>query len=77
LIVPCGDPAALACALLATLDDTAQTWRRASAARRRVETDLSFDTRLRRVERIYDDLATRFLLRQARRTDTYSTCATS
>jgi glycosyltransferase involved in cell wall biosynthesis len=76
LIVPAGDAAALERALLAAIGDTAQNRQRAVAARRRVETELSFDSRLRRVERIYDDLARRFIRHRVARSDTCSTCAT-
>jgi glycosyltransferase involved in cell wall biosynthesis len=57
LIVPPNAGAALATALAAVLDDPAGARRRADAARRRIETDLSFDTRTRRLEAIYRGLA--------------------
>jgi hypothetical protein len=38
------------------LDDRAAALSRAASARRRVETDLSFDTRMRSVEAVYVDL---------------------
>ena len=38
------------------LDDPDETLRRVHTARRRVETDLSFEARTRRVEAIYEDL---------------------
>src|SRR5262249_51821928 len=63
LVVPCGDGPALTRALETAVGDLAAARRRAVAGRRRVETELSFDARRRRVERIYDDLAARFLRR--------------
>jgi glycosyltransferase involved in cell wall biosynthesis len=57
LIVPCKDEQALAAALLDAIRNAAATSDRAAAARRRIETDLSFETRLRKVEAIYDRLA--------------------
>jgi glycosyltransferase involved in cell wall biosynthesis len=60
LIVRPGDEDELRVALGEALKNGDGTARRAVAARRRVETDLSFDTRMRKIERIYDDLATRF-----------------
>ena len=59
LIVPFDDEQALTAALLEAIRDTDATAERARAARRRVETELSFDTRLRKVEAIYDRLAAR------------------
>jgi glycosyltransferase involved in cell wall biosynthesis len=59
LIVPFEDEPALAAALVQAIGDTEATAARARAARRRVERELSFDSRLRRVEAIYDRLATR------------------
>ena len=56
LIVPAGDRAALAGAIDAVLADPRQTAARVAAARRRVETDLSFETRMHRVEAIYQEL---------------------
>jgi len=52
-------------ALREALDNVEATARRTAAARRRVEGDLSFDTRMRKIERIYDELATRFPRRRA------------
>jgi hypothetical protein len=46
----------LASAIRKVIADPASAWRRAIAARRRVETGLSFAERTRRLERIYDDL---------------------
>ena len=57
LIVQPGDPQALASAIRLAIEQPAETRRRAEAARRRVETDLSFDNRMRRLEAIYDELA--------------------
>jgi glycosyltransferase involved in cell wall biosynthesis len=58
-LVPCGDAEALARAIDRTLTDPAATARRTRAARTRVENDLSFDARMRRVEAIYERLAGR------------------
>jgi glycosyltransferase involved in cell wall biosynthesis len=57
LLVPRRDPAALAAAIGSTLADPETTAARVAAARRRVETELSFDARMDKVERIYDELA--------------------
>jgi glycosyltransferase involved in cell wall biosynthesis len=57
LIVPPNDVNALALAIDRTLSDRAGTAARVSAARRRVEGDLSFDHRMQCVESIYEDLA--------------------
>jgi glycosyltransferase involved in cell wall biosynthesis len=57
LIVPAGDMEALAAAIHSTLADSGAAASRAAAARRRVETDLSFDCRLRALESIYRELA--------------------
>lgn len=57
LIVPCGDGAALERAIRSCLTDSRSARERATAARRRVEGDLSFRTRMARVESIYDELA--------------------
>jgi glycosyltransferase involved in cell wall biosynthesis len=56
LIVPAGDVARLAVALRNVLADPASAWRRAVAARARVERDLSFAGRTRRLEEIYEEL---------------------
>jgi glycosyltransferase involved in cell wall biosynthesis len=56
LIVPPGDVPRLASAIRKVIADPASAWRRAIAARRRVETELSFAERTCRLERIYDDL---------------------
>jgi glycosyltransferase involved in cell wall biosynthesis len=57
LIVPPHETAALARAMAAAIDDPVAADARAVAARQRVETDLSFDARTRRLEAIYDALA--------------------
>jgi glycosyltransferase involved in cell wall biosynthesis len=57
LIVRAGDRAALTQAMRDAIRDSAAARQRAERARRRVETDLSFDTRLHKIERIYDQLA--------------------
>lgn len=59
LIVPFRNEDALAAALLEAIGKPKRTSERVRAARYRVETELSFDTRLRTVERIYDQLAGR------------------
>jgi glycosyltransferase involved in cell wall biosynthesis len=56
LIVPPGNLPALMQAIEQTLSDRQAAASRASAARRRVETDLSFDTRMATVEAIYTEL---------------------
>jgi len=55
-IVPKGDVPALRSAMEAALADPAAARARADAARRRVESDLSFEARTRKLERVYDDL---------------------
>ena len=57
LIVPAENEAALITALRETMGNREATLERRRAARIRVETDLSFNTRLRKVEAIYDRLA--------------------
>ena len=59
LIVSCSDERALTAALLEAVRHTDATSGRVRAARHRVETDLSFDARLRKVEAVYDRLAGR------------------
>jgi glycosyltransferase involved in cell wall biosynthesis len=59
LIVPFRDEPALTAALLDAVRKRDATTARVRAARQRVETELSFATRLRRVESIYDRLAGR------------------
>jgi glycosyltransferase involved in cell wall biosynthesis len=56
LIVPTGDLGALVRAIQRALDDPRATVLRVQAARRRVETELSFEVRTRRLESIYADL---------------------
>lgn len=60
LIVPCGDGDALDRAMRAVLQAPEAARARAQAARARVEGELSFQERMRRVESIYDQLVTRF-----------------
>jgi glycosyltransferase involved in cell wall biosynthesis len=57
LIVPPGEVDALASAMQNVLCDPAAARARAAAARHRVETDLSFECRLRALESIYRELA--------------------
>jgi glycosyltransferase involved in cell wall biosynthesis len=59
LLVPCGDAERLSAAVGSVLDDAAAARARAAAARMRVEQDLSFDARTRRLELIYLELARR------------------
>jgi glycosyltransferase involved in cell wall biosynthesis len=56
LLVPRGDVVALRQAIGHAIADTAGARARAHAARRRAEAELSFSTRVRRVEAVYDDL---------------------
>ena len=56
LIVPNHDVAALERAIAEVLADPASARIRAVAARHRIETELSFEARTRRLEAIYDDL---------------------
>jgi glycosyltransferase involved in cell wall biosynthesis len=56
LIVPPRDARALEAAVVAALDDPAAARARARAARDRIETELSFEARTRRLERVYDQL---------------------
>ena len=56
LIVPFGDRQALTRAIEAVLANPAATKTRAASARRRVETDLSFETRMRAIEAVYEEL---------------------
>jgi len=55
-IVPCGNVDALTQAIAMALADPAASRARATAARRRIESELSFQARTRAVERIYDEL---------------------
>lgn len=57
MLVPRHDVSALREAMRLTLGDRAGAARRAAAARQRIETDLSFDARTRRLETIYEALA--------------------
>jgi glycosyltransferase involved in cell wall biosynthesis len=57
LLVPPRNPGALANAVERTLDDRDATARRVTAARTRVEGELSFDARMRKMEEIYRELA--------------------
>jgi glycosyltransferase involved in cell wall biosynthesis len=59
LIVPCKDEQALTAALLEAIRNPQATANRVRTARHRVETELSFETRMRRVEEIYDRLVSR------------------
>lgn len=56
VLVPPGDLRALIAAIGAVIDQPAAAQQRAGAARRRVESTLSFETRLRRIEAIYRSL---------------------
>jgi len=56
LLVPCRDVPALRDAITRALEDPDATHRRAVAARRRIEDDLSFDARTRKLEDIYREL---------------------
>jgi len=56
LIVPKNDVSALRSAMLEALADRPAARARALAARRRVESDLSFEARTRRLEAIYEEL---------------------
>ena len=56
VIVPIGDTGRLARAIASVLGDPDAARARAASARRRVETDLSFDARMSAVEAIYVDL---------------------
>lgn len=64
LIVPYSDTDALVHALLRAIRSHEETKTRVQAARRRVETELSFATRLKRIEAIYDELAERLIGRK-------------
>jgi glycosyltransferase involved in cell wall biosynthesis len=56
LLVPCGRAEPIAAAIAETLADPAAAATRAAAARRRVETELSFESRMARLERVYEDI---------------------
>jgi glycosyltransferase involved in cell wall biosynthesis len=57
LIVPTGQAGTLAAAIESLLADPAKARAMAAHARRRIETDLSFASRMARVEAIYEELA--------------------
>jgi len=57
LLVPVGDVQALSSAIAQAIDQPDAAIRRATAARQRVETDLSFEARTRHLERIYQELS--------------------
>ena len=57
LLVQPHDVRGLQAAMQRMLDDRSGARRRASAARRRVETELSFQARTRRLEQVYEELA--------------------
>ncbi|MDA7980292.1 MAG: glycosyltransferase [Pirellulales bacterium] len=59
LIVPRREPEKLAAAITRTIEDQAATQQRVAAGRQRVETDLSFRSRLDRLTAIYDELLSR------------------
>jgi glycosyltransferase involved in cell wall biosynthesis len=59
LVLAPGDEASLAQAIATALTDEVARRRWATAARRRVETDLSFEARMRKLERVYDRLGHR------------------
>ena len=59
VLVPPADPAALADALGALMDDPAQRARIAHAGRLRVEREHAFETLVARVEHVYDDVVGR------------------
>lgn len=56
LIVPCGDVPTLRAAITNVLDDPASARERAVRGRERIERDLSFEARTRRLEAIYAEL---------------------
>ncbi len=56
VLLDSGSADGLRAAIAGVLDDPAGARARAESARRRVETDLSFETRMRTVEGIYDEL---------------------
>jgi glycosyltransferase involved in cell wall biosynthesis len=59
LIVPRRDPEKLAAAIVRTMTDKSGTAERVAAGRQRVETDLSFRTRLTRLQSIYEEVLAR------------------
>lgn len=56
LLVPPGNPQALAAAIERTLNEKEATANRMTAARKRVENELSFHRRIRQIEKIYGEL---------------------
>jgi glycosyltransferase involved in cell wall biosynthesis len=58
LIVPPGNPLEMARAIARTLGEREETAQRVRASRQRVEESLSFETRMHRVEEIYEELLT-------------------
>jgi glycosyltransferase involved in cell wall biosynthesis len=56
LVVPRGDESALSAAIGSVMTDRAAARYRAESARARVESDLAFKTRVRRVDAIYEEL---------------------
>ena len=56
LVVPRGDESALSAAIGSVITDRAAARYRAESARARVESDLAFKTRVRRVDAIYEEL---------------------
>lgn len=56
LLVPCGRAEPIASAIVDTLADPVAAAARAAAARHRVETDLSFESRMARLERVYEGI---------------------
>jgi glycosyltransferase involved in cell wall biosynthesis len=65
LLVPGGSSEALAHAVGSVISDPVAAARRVASARRRVETTLSFDTRMATLEAVYSDLYTRHKARGA------------
>jgi glycosyltransferase involved in cell wall biosynthesis len=59
VIVPIRDVEALAAGIDRALADENATRERARSARRRIETELSFGTRIRRLEALYDEMMAR------------------
>jgi glycosyltransferase involved in cell wall biosynthesis len=64
-LVACGDAEALSLAIGGLCDDLSAARALAAAARRRVETELSFATRVAKLERIYEELVAAHGRRQA------------
>jgi glycosyltransferase involved in cell wall biosynthesis len=77
LIIPCRDTEALTGAMLTAIREPAARGARVRAARQRVETELSFETRLRRIEAIYDALSTRYPRGRPPRASALTACETS